>query len=368
MKSVKRAGRERVIEYMPLDGLKGAKRNPKNHDLGQLHASVERFGYAETMLLDERTGRLVAGHGRLATLRHLSEKGVRPPDGIKLDAAGEWLVPVTRGWASANDTEAEAYLITSNSSVEAGGWNDAELAEMLSDLAKKDALAGTGYDDDDVDKLLKDLDPNVDVVPEAPAESWVKPGDVFALGRHRLICGDSARFIDEPADVVVLDPPFNGSASLWARFLRDPCVLFGQVRHARLVPENLYRFERVIDKVNAHRSATTHIGQRHALVVQCGSVKKCPTSRETFPSVVTAPASEREDHRWEKPVALIVEHLTHWTPPWKVVLDPFAGSGSTIIAAETLGRKCVAIELEPGNVQVALERWEKLTDKKHERA
>lgn len=146
---------ERTIEYMPLSGINGAEVNPKDHDIGTLSQSVRRFGYAEAMLLDERTQRLVAGHGRLETLRALKSRGKKPPEGVDV-RNGEWFVPVQRGWASKNDTDARAYVIASNKISEEGGWNQAELEAELEALADEGAaaLAGVGFDLDDVDALL----------------------------------------------------------------------------------------------------------------------------------------------------------------------------------------------------------------------
>lgn len=151
---------ERRIEYMPLSKVLPAKRNVKGHDIGLLSQSVTRFGYADAVVIDERTGRLVAGHGRVETLVALKARGGAPPDGVTVDA-GEWLMPVQRGWASANDTEAEAFLVASNKTVEAGGWDEVALLEMMTSLAAQgaDALVGTGFDGDDVDQMMKAMEP-----------------------------------------------------------------------------------------------------------------------------------------------------------------------------------------------------------------
>lgn len=140
---------------MPLEKLaaSGAKRNPRQHDVGVISQSVVRHGYVEPIVLDERTKKLVAGHGRIETLQALKKDKARPPDGIKEDK-GQWLVPVLRGWKSKDDAQAEAYLLASNRTVELGGWDRGELETVLKDLAKKDALEGSGYDGDDLDKML----------------------------------------------------------------------------------------------------------------------------------------------------------------------------------------------------------------------
>lgn len=147
---------ERRVEYLRLDDIKPAPRNPKRHDEDAIGASVDRFGLAELPLLDERTGRLVAGHGRWEDLLSRCERGNEPPDGVRVANDGQWMMPVVRGWGSRSDAEAEAYLVASNRLTELGGWNDDALGALLRDLAATDAelLAVTGYDADDLAHLL----------------------------------------------------------------------------------------------------------------------------------------------------------------------------------------------------------------------
>jgi len=190
-----------------------------------------------------------------------------------------------------------------------------------------------------------------------------RAGEVYLLGAHRLMCGDSthpgdrARLLDPlaRADVAVLDPPYDMAERLWTRLIQDPCILFGQAKHLRAVPDAMWRFERVIDKVTAHRSATVQIGHRHAFVAQVGTEKTLPTVPDTFPSVISCP--DRPDHPHEKPVEILVEHLTHWTPPWTSVVDWFAGSGSTLVAAARMGRSALLMERSPAYCDVIRRRW-----------
>lgn len=146
---------DRRLELMPLSDIRGAPRNPKEHDEGAIGASVGRFGYVEPAVIDERTGRLVAGHGRVKTLRGMKADGQSPPEGVKV-ADGDWMVPVLRGVEFRSDEDAEGYLIASNRTTELGGWDNVDLAEMLGDLAAADALEGVGWDAEDVDRLLRD--------------------------------------------------------------------------------------------------------------------------------------------------------------------------------------------------------------------
>src|SRR5687768_6272234 len=118
------------IEYVPLSSLKPAKRNPKRHAVETVLESERRFGFVSPPVLDERTGLLAAGHGRLDALRRAKAKGLDPPHNIRV-SNGDWLVPVARGVAFANDHEAEAYLLADNQTTILGGWDDRELMEII---------------------------------------------------------------------------------------------------------------------------------------------------------------------------------------------------------------------------------------------
>jgi hypothetical protein len=147
---------DRRIEYMPLPDVLGAPRNPKRHDQQGIAASVSRFGFVEVPTIDERTGRLVAGHGRLQDLTDRHAAGQTPPDGVHVDADGVWLIPVNRGWGSRSDAEADAYLAASNKLTENGGWHQADLDAMLADVAAVDLdlAVATGFSVDYLSDLL----------------------------------------------------------------------------------------------------------------------------------------------------------------------------------------------------------------------
>jgi hypothetical protein len=108
------------IEYLPLSALLKAPRNPKDHDIPLLHDSFSRFGYVEPVAINERTGRLVAGHGRLQALQQAKAKGELPPNRVEA-RDDDWYVPVLRGISFDTDAEAEAYLVVSNQATAAGG-------------------------------------------------------------------------------------------------------------------------------------------------------------------------------------------------------------------------------------------------------
>ncbi|MEV8095210.1 hypothetical protein [Kitasatospora sp. NPDC085879] len=210
----------RYIDYMPLDDIQPAARNPKGHDDGGLDLSVEQFDFTEPGLMDERTGRLVAGHGRYETLARRRDAGKDAPEGVVVTEDGGWTVPVVRGWASRDDAHAEAYLIASNHLTTRGGWDEAGLADMLSSLeaVDTDLFAATGFDHGQLDALLADLDSGgaagagtdgdteeTGDEPDQPTrgdllalagvtvgepEHQVEKGQVWELGDHRLVVAE----------------------------------------------------------------------------------------------------------------------------------------------------------------------------------
>jgi DNA modification methylase len=184
----------RWIEYWPLHKIVKAKQNPKGHALEELQASMDRFGFIEPVILDSRTNRLHAGHGRLETLAAAEAAGMALPEGCSV-VAGRWAVPVVCGWSSANDAEARAALIAVNKLVELGGWILPDLSKMLDSLKSSPlGLAGTGYTPKNLDQMLATLNPKRSTFEDRSIAHKVrkraKSGDVWLLGPHRLACGD----------------------------------------------------------------------------------------------------------------------------------------------------------------------------------
>lgn len=143
---------------MPLSSLREHPRNPKDHDLGAIAESFSSFGFVDPIILDETTNTVVAGHGRKRTLEAKWHQRERPPARIKTDpVTGEWLVPVVRGIGFPDDKKRDGFLIASNRLVMLGGFLQHELVDFLRGLAEQAALAGTGYDGDDVDAMVKRL-------------------------------------------------------------------------------------------------------------------------------------------------------------------------------------------------------------------
>lgn len=145
----------RRTEYIPLDHLTPDPANPKAHDLTVIDESVGRFGMIDQIVRDDRTGYIISGHGRHEALRVMRDRGDNPPEGVRVDAGGHWLVPVIVGWASRTDSEARAALIALNRTTELGGWVDDELLSLLDNL---DDYTGVGFTENDTDDLRARLE------------------------------------------------------------------------------------------------------------------------------------------------------------------------------------------------------------------
>lgn len=144
---------ERRIEYRPLRDLKADPRNPKAHAQDAIGSSVTRFGFVEPIIVDERTGYIASGHGRVSTLTQMRMRKEPPPEGIRVSKKRGWLVPVVL-WHSKNDAEAGAALIAFNRAGELGGWADEALLDLLHEL--EDASldpADIGFADEEIAAL-----------------------------------------------------------------------------------------------------------------------------------------------------------------------------------------------------------------------
>jgi len=194
---------ELSVEYVDFEDIIKWPRNPKDHDSPTIQRSITRFGFTSPIIVDEKSGKLVAGHGRIESLRML-RKNRRPcPKGIR-ESNDTWYVPVIRGVSFDSENEAEAYLLVDNRLVEIGGWQDDMLAEILQGM--DDSLKPyTGFFQEDIDQLIAKMDPDYsskdkEVVKEEPpiiprAEEclkiWkVQQGDIWQLGNHKVACID----------------------------------------------------------------------------------------------------------------------------------------------------------------------------------
>lgn len=337
---------------MPASELLPNTKNWRTHPEKQqaaLRAVLDEIGYADALIARELpSGQLMLVDGHLRAETTPNETVPVLVLDVNEDEANKLLVSLDplAAMAGANKENLDALL----RSVQTGSQ---ALATMLSDLGSSVGLFGVTEEDGEP--------------PAPPENTTTKPGDLWLLGEHRLLCGDSnrdadiARVLDgAQPDVAVIDPPFEAKESQWTRHIMDPCIVFGIGKHIRAIPAELYRFERVIDKVTRRRCPGTYVALRHAFLAQCGTRRHCPKNRKaSFDSIVTRDDKTRHGH--QKPVAMLVEHLTHFTGPWRVLFDPYGGSGTSVMAAEQMGRSARVIEMDPAYCDVIRQRWEQAT-------
>ena len=409
---------DRYIEHMALSALvdRGARRNPKKHDLNEIRAAMVARGFITPPILDDRTGLLVEGHGRRDALVEMRAEKLAPPAGVSIDSDGEWMVPVYRGWASRNDAEAEAHIIAANQLPASGGWHAEALADMLESLRATDGLLGVGFRGGQIDALLQRMGKMAvrEKANARPTVVKVKPGELWALGSHRVLCGDSTKAAnvdrllgDERPNLMVTDPPYGVEydASWRASVLGSAGVSGGKVTndsrddwrevwalhrgaiayvwHGSLsAPVVAASLEACGFELRCHiiwRKDQLVVGRGHYhwqhepcwyAVRKGGNASWCGDRKQS--SVWDASPDTPDDeaggkdagaHSTKKPVDLFRRAIVNHTARHEAVFEPFLGSGTCVIACETSQRRCFALELEPAFVQQAIDRWENLTGK-----
>lgn len=224
-----------TLEYMPLEAIKAHPKNPKLHAIDKIEQSMQTFGYTAPILIDETSGLMVAGHGRLDTLQRLRESGADAPANILVDDEGLWHVPVIRGLHFESEAEMTAYLLADNKLTEEGGWQEDLLAAMIEMIhdADPDLVGATGFSEREMSQLLDSMrdssgaadsgEEATETEPERLLVKWqVQSGQLWRIptkhGEHRVICGDSThagsveRLMDgELADCMWTDPPYGVS-------------------------------------------------------------------------------------------------------------------------------------------------------------
>lgn len=144
------------LDYLRLEEFQRLPRNVKEHDVGAIISSIEEFGFAEPVVVNKATGHILSGHGRMLALQSMkATNSVKVPMGVRVTGDNTWLVPVA--YVSVPKEKEEALALALNRTGELGGWDNQALAELLADLAARDQLVGTGFDGDDLDRLLWEL-------------------------------------------------------------------------------------------------------------------------------------------------------------------------------------------------------------------
>ena len=407
------------VVYTPLDTLTEYPNNPRQHDTKQLikiQNSIEKFGFINPILVDEHN-EIIAGHARLAAARlaHLPQ------------------VPVIR-LEHLSTAQKKAYRIADNKLAELGTWSVENLQLEFQELEKLDldfSLGITGFDMGDIDLILEGkeakADPKANNIPFIPDNEVVtREGDIWILGEHRIICGNSLQketlsplMEDKKADMVFTDPPYNVkinghvcgagnvqhkefkfasgemtveeftqflkmSFELLCMFSKDGslhyiCMDWRHIKEIMMAAEVYDQFKNlcVWRKDNAgmgsfYRSQHElifmfkHGKEPHINNVELGIHGRYRTNVWNYAGVNTPSAENAEKramHPTVKPVELIKDAILDASNRGGVVLDTFLGSGSMLIAAEKAGRICYGVELEPKYVDTAIRRYESLGEK-----
>ena len=373
------------IEQVAVTALIPYAKNSRTHDdaqVAQIAASIKEFGWTNPILVDGDNS-IIAGHGRLLAARKLGYKEVPTIE----------LTDLT-------ETQKKAYIIADNRLALNAGWDNDLLTIELNDLlADGFALELLGFDPKELDALLE---PEVvegltdeDAVPDVPDEPITKLGDIYQLGNHRLMCGDSSsqndidKLLDgDRPDMIFTDPPYNidyqGVSDKRDKIKNDKMedsafvdfliqTLYGcetmyvccSWHYAHLFREAMEKIGRkpkamiVWNKVNPAQHLDKYFKQ-HEIIFYYGDYGGQKTLRG---DIWTIKRQKNTVHPTMKPVELI-EIAFEDNKGKKVVFDMFGGSGSTMIACEKQNRHARLMELEPKYCDVIVKRWEDFTGKK----
>ena len=371
------------IEYVDIDTIEPYEKNARAHgknDVKAIIQSIKEFGFNDPIGVWHNS--IVEGHGRLLAAKEI----------------GMIQVPIIR-LDELTDEQRRAYMLAHNKTAELSDWDYDVLASELKDIADID-MSEFGFDLNslkDEDELITEQDE----IPEPPEEPRAKLGDLFVLGGHRLICGDSTdvavidRLMDgAKADMVFTDPPYgyNYQSNMRTKTEKFDVLenddkildffpnLLGRVKGFvmicttwKVLDKWLPLFKKYFDLSNMiiWDKGGGGIGDLKHTFLTDYEVILCANNGEEIRekrigsvwSIGKDNANDYE-HPTQKPVELSANAIRHTTDKGQVILDCFGGSGSTLIACEQLNRKCYMCELDPHYVDVIIERWEKLTGKK----
>ena len=313
------------------------------------------------------------------------------------------------------EEQRKAYRLADNKLTELGAWDEALLAGELQELLAEDFdLSVVGFSDAELDELLAGdvaedgARDGEDEVPDTPADPVSRPGDLWLLGPHRLLCGDATVATDVERVLggvtpllMVSDPPYGveydpcwrnkaGAAATrrtgkvlnddradwreaWALFPGDVAYVWHGALHAATVAESLEAAGFAIRSqiIWAKERLVLSRGDYHWQHEPCWyAVKKAgkghwagDRKQTTLWQISSRDQDAETVHGTQKPVECMRRPILNNSSPGQAVYEPFMGSGTTLIAAETTGRVCLGIELNPAYVDVAVERWQRFTGK-----
>ena len=380
------------LEHRQVDVLIPYARNARTHSEAQvalIAGSIREYGFTNPLLVDGENG-LIAGHGRLLAARKL----------------GLPEVPVIE-LAHLSPAQKRALVLADNRLTLRAGWDEQLLALEAGELAELGVdLSTLGFEAGEIDTLLHGdaADPREEETPEPPEEPVSRSGDLWRCGKHRVLCGDATNADDvarllggvEP-QLMVSDPPYgveydpawrNRSGAshtdrigkvlnddradwreAWALFPGAVAYVWHGALHATTVAESLV--------VCGFAIRSQIIWSKERLVLSRGDYHwqhepcwyavrgKANWSGDRKQTTLWQVPSRDQDtatvHGTQKPVELMRRPMLNNSAPGQPVYDPFLGSGTSVIAAETCGRACLGLELDPAYVDVIVERWQGFT-------
>ena len=353
-----------------------------------IEESVKRYGAARSIVIDE-DNRILAGNGTIEGAKAAGLKNVRI-----IETDGTEIIAVRRTGLS--EDEKVGLALADNRTSDLSDWDQ----EMLRKLSEEHDLE-PWFDQDDLDELLAvtELEPeegntDPDEVPEAPEEPITKPGDLWILGNHRLLCGDSTnpqhveRLMDgKKADMVFTDPPY-GIAYSSSKFDGNTKGLTNKRNKAEMIMGDESDFDPSF-LLQLFKSAKEvfvwgyqyypHKLGRGGIIVwnkkreeeqDCphGDFELCWSKNERnkmcwlrWGGFNNKENGEERLHTTQKPVALVEWFFDNWGKGSTIVADLFGGSGTTLIACEKTSRHCRMMELDPAYVDTIVKRWEEFT-------
>lgn len=374
---------ERVpLESLHFDPANARRHNPQN--LKSIEASLVRFGQQKPIVVD-KSGVVRAGNGTLAAAKSLGWKEI---DIVTSELVG---------------ADMTAFAIADNRTAELAEWDQEVLAASLQSLEEDDVPASDlGFTSNDMVELFKAIEEDEakadiveDEVPETPEVTITNPGDLWILGEHRLLCGDSTKAEDVDrllggavVDATVTDPPYgisyqsNHRKDKFDELENDDRILSGWVAPSMRVSQGWIVFFCAWQRLDDWMEVGREIGDLTNLLIWKKAAAMGDLTGSFAPTFEVALAYNRGEkllcdgrpsavlehridagvtfeHPTTKPVGLLADILRATTR--KSVFDPFLGSGTTLIAAEQLGRTCFGMEISPAYCDVIVRRWANLT-------
>ncbi|MGG5890588.1 site-specific DNA-methyltransferase [Falsiroseomonas sp. HC035] len=390
------------VEMMPVARLASYAANARMHSdaqVAQLAASIAEFGFNVPVLVDDASV-LIAGHGRVMAAKALG-----------LDA-----VPTIK-LGHLTDAQARAYRLADNQLALTSTWDEALLAAELRDLRLEEFDLGlTGFDQEMLDRLLAEADKGGAAVnagdldapaPEPPVVPVSRPGDLWLLGPHRILCGDATSAADvgrllsgavphlmitDPPYGVNYDPEWRNAAGLsatmrtgkvanddradwrqaWALFPGDVAYVWHAGVHSRTVIESLEAAGFAIRSQIVWAKSRFVLGRgdyhwQHEpclYAVRKGATGRWQGARDQATLWAISNAGDEDAatvHGTQKPVECMRRPILNNSAAGDAIYDPFLGSGTTLVAAEATGRICYASDVDPRYVDVAVQRWQRVT-------